>query len=147
MTVTLLLGDKNKEWCEDCWASYSRSNGGLTTALWPTSSWTPRRLSDSGPSAFKSFTVEIRGCQGSNPGGDKNSDKPWFHCRWCTESWSRNHRINHAEIPEPIEASTGRSLKPMDRTPRLWVRFPVGEVCHKHPGPDLVLTTETHKNG
>ena len=33
MTVTLLLGDKNKGWCEDCWASYPRSNGGLTTAL------------------------------------------------------------------------------------------------------------------
>ena len=61
MTITLLVGYKNKGWCEDCWASYSCSNGGLTTAL---SSWMPRRLSDSGPSAFKSFTVDIRGGPG-----------------------------------------------------------------------------------
>ena len=38
MTITLLLGDKNNGWCEDCWASYSRMNGGLTTALWSASS-------------------------------------------------------------------------------------------------------------
>ena len=29
----------------------------------------------------------------------KHSDKSWSRCTWCTESWSRNHRINHAEIP------------------------------------------------
>ena len=48
---------------------------------------------------------------------------------------------------EPIDASTGRSINPMDRTPRLWVRFPVGEACHKHPGQDLVLTAEPIKSG
>ena len=108
---------------------------------------TPGRLEDSGPSAFKSFTVYIRGGKGSNLRGDKTLDKPWFHCRWCTESWSRNHRINHAEIPEPVESSTGRNIKLMDRTPWLWVWFPVGEACHKHPGPDLVLTAEPIKTG
>ena len=51
------------------------------------------------------------------------------------------------EIPKPVEVSTGtgRSLKPMDLTPRLWVRFPVDEACHKHPGPDLVLAAEPIK--
>ena len=65
------------------------------------------------------------------------------YCIWYTDSWSQNHRINHEEIPEPIEAST----KPMDRTPRLWFRFPVGEECHKQPWPDLVLTAEPIKTG
>ena len=45
------------------------------------------------------------------------------------------------------EASTGRNIKLMDRAPRLWVRFPIGEACHKHPGPDLVLTAEPIKTG
>ena len=40
--------------------------------------------------------------------------------------------------------STGRRLKLMDR---LWVQFPVGEACHKHPGPDLGLTAEPIKMG
>ena len=35
----------------------------------------------------------------------------------------------------------------MDRTPRLWFRFPVGEECHKQPWPDLVLTAEPIKTG
>ena len=39
MTVTLLLGEQNKRWCEDCWASYSSSNSGLATYLWQISSW------------------------------------------------------------------------------------------------------------
>ena len=27
--ITLLLGDQNKGWCEDCWVSYHRSNDGF----------------------------------------------------------------------------------------------------------------------
>ena len=94
MTVTLPLRDKKKVWCEDCWASYPHSNSGLTPALLETSSWIVGRLSDSDPSAFKSYTsrllgallyvwhfpiIQASGRQGqrgwdSNPGGDKNSN-------------------------------------------------------------------------
>ena len=31
------------------------------------------------------------------------------------------------------EYSTCKCLRPTDRTPRLWVQFPMGEACHKSP--------------
>ena len=60
MTVTLLLGDKNKGWCEDCWASYPCSNGGLATALWQTSSWQWEGQAVV-PSPFKLCTNQVLG--------------------------------------------------------------------------------------
>ena len=93
MTVTLLLGDKNKGLCEDSWASFPCSNSGLATALQQTSSW---HWEEPGcvPSPFKPCcTIMLYSVHGVQ--------KVCTHAlrAWCCGG----------EIPDPISTST-RSL-------------------------------------